>query len=138
MKIDEFPLEMRPYVIPKPSGKYIYQCIEWPGIWNRKAALHMPGMQECANDKGSAMGTPKIHSRGAVAEEYSTTEACSRYPLFGESIVTMSSSVRSSRWMPLFTLERGILLWWLPTRDLPVGRHAILLQERRPKPQRFV
>jgi threonine synthase len=41
MKIDEFPLEMQPYMVPKPGGKYIYQCINCTATYGIEKLLYI-------------------------------------------------------------------------------------------------
>ena len=41
MKIEGFPPEMQPYMIPKPAGKYIYQCIYCKGTYGIERLLYV-------------------------------------------------------------------------------------------------
>lgn len=41
MKIDEFPPEMQPYVIPKQGGRYVYQCIHCRGTYGIEKLLYV-------------------------------------------------------------------------------------------------
>jgi threonine synthase len=41
MKIDDFPLEMQPYLIPSPGGKYIYECINCSGKYGIENLLYI-------------------------------------------------------------------------------------------------
>jgi threonine synthase len=47
MKIEEFPAEMQPYLIPEPGGKYIYQCIHCNGEYGIENLLYI--CPECKN-----------------------------------------------------------------------------------------
>jgi threonine synthase len=41
MKIDEFPPEIKPYLIPAPGGKYVYQCINCNGKFGIENLLYL-------------------------------------------------------------------------------------------------
>jgi threonine synthase len=41
MKIDEFPPEMQPYVVPSPGGHYIYECINCTGKFGIEKLLYV-------------------------------------------------------------------------------------------------
>jgi threonine synthase len=47
MEIEAFPPEMQPYLIPEPSGKYIYQCIHCKGEYGIDNLLYI--CPECKN-----------------------------------------------------------------------------------------